>query len=75
MSQSPVLQFVASALAAIVLALACTNAVQATPIVVANGSIGMFREIRGPNNAGFSAGDRFQLSANITGGSQGVSIT
>lgn len=56
------------------LALGATVAA-AVPIELVPGSVNMFRDTRGPNNANAAAGDRLQYGADIAGGSLGTWLT
>ncbi|MDN3918880.1 PEPxxWA-CTERM sorting domain-containing protein [Roseateles violae] len=66
----PVLQ---PALLATLLALAAPAL--AEPPQLVPGSVNMFRDWRGANSVGLTAGDRLQYGANIVGGSSDVSIS
>lgn len=46
----------------------------AQPISVVNGTVTMFRDSRGANDVGATAGERFQFGADVVGGSAGVSV-
>lgn len=50
------------------------QAAMASPIAVDPATINMFRDTRGDNNAGLTAGDRFQFGGNVLGGSAGTSV-
>ena len=47
----------------------------AEPIVLGANSLNMFRDLRGVNNVGISAGDRLQYGANVLGGSIDVTLS
>ena len=46
----------------------------AAPIQLVSGTVNMFRDTRGANNVGVSAGDLIQYGANIVGGSFGTTL-
>lgn len=63
-----------AAVAVLATALACTTA-SASPIQLVAGTINMFRDTRGANNAGIGAGDLVQYGADVGGGSVGTALS
>jgi hypothetical protein len=63
----------ATSLAALFIAVSLP-AMAAPPVLVSD-TLNMFRDLRGANDVGIGAGDKFQYGANIVGGSAGVFLS
>ena len=55
-------------------ALLLPAAAAAQPISLVAGTVNMFRDSRGANDVGATAGERFQFGADVVGGSAGVTL-